>query len=228
MRHVPHAHTHYSDGWLDTSVLHLNNSPDASDRNTLYSYDTPIAWRQHDNTVIVSTQRHSNSTSKHQKAVESALHEEGYRSPERIANEMLGASYRLDRHRQTAGRPIGYEHYFPKHVVHTYIPHEETAHEIARGIADEHYEKVVQMQKRNAETANRRRPRNFLKPLTRGQQQRLEYGGQLRLPLTQADTSANERIMKYPITKGYTGGVTRRVNELLRQEEEIERRIYGE
>ena len=247
--------THFGDhsavgnvGWLDTSRLAPWHQPDISDQNVVYSYDTPIAWRQNDGTVVVPTQRHSKTTNRHQAAVTRALLDDGYHSPQQIADNMLRAAYQLDRHKQTAGSPVGFKHYFPEHGAHEFVTSRETAQQVGAAIADAHYETVRQRQRENA-AASARRPRNSRKPFTRRQQLRLEDAGQLRLPFPgempdgnlvwdngtlrrETYSDRNRKIMQYPITLGYSPQVheqtERRVNELLRQEEEIERRIYGE
>lgn len=248
--------THFGDhsavgnvGWLDTSRLAPEHQPDSTDRNVVYSYDTPIAWRQHDDTVVVPTQRHSKTTNKHQAAVNRALSDAGYHSPQQIADSMLIAAYQLDRHKQTAGNPVGFKHYFPEHGAHEFVRSREFAQQKGAAIADAHYETVKRRQRENAH-ASSKRPRNSRKPFTRRQQLRLEDAGQLRIPFpgampdghlvhegdgnyrVETYSDRNRKIMQYPITLGYSPQVLinqeRRVDELLRQEEEIERRIYGE
>jgi hypothetical protein len=226
MRHVAGTHAaareYDSDtqlNRLDTDALDAVNRPRAGDTDTVYSYDTPIAWRQHSSSslwqnhlqnygydrIVVPAQRHSNATTRHQRAVRYALDMEGYHSPQALADEMLRASYMQDRYKQTAGQPVGYEHYFPKHDAYVYINDPNAAHIAAHDIVEKQLAIVAQKQLNNAKIANRRRPRNFLKPYTRGQQRRLEMGGQLRLPLSLNDRGRNAQIMSYPISQGYSG-----------------------
>jgi len=208
-------------GWLDTSRLAPEHQPDSSDRNVVYSYNTPIAWRQHDDTIVVPTQRHSKTTNRHRAAVTRALSDSGYHSPQQIADNMLRAAYQQDRHKQTAGSPVGFKHYFPEHGAHEFVRSRETAQQMGASIADAHYETVRQKQRANA-AASARRPRNSRKPFTRRQQLRLEDAGQLRLPfegpmpdgnLTWSNSGdyrretygeRNRQIMQYPITMGYS------------------------
>ena len=208
-------------GWLDTGRLAPEHQPDNSDRNVVYSYNTPIAWRQHDDTVVVPTQRHSKTTNRHQAAVTRALSDAGYHSPQRIADNMLRAAYQQDRHKQTAGSPVGFKHYFPEHGAHEFFRSRDTAQQMGTAIADAHYETVRQRQRANA-AASARRPRNSRKPFTRKQQLRLEDAGQLRLPFEgpmpdgnlmwsnsggsrrETYSERNRQIMQYPITLGYS------------------------
>lgn len=207
-------------GWLETRRLAPQHQPDSSDKNVVYSYNTPIAWRQHDDTVVVPTQRHSKTTNRHQAAVTRALSDAGYHSPQRIADNMLRAAYQQDRHKQTAGSPVGFKHYFPEHGAHEFVRSRETAQQMGTAIADAHYETVRQRQRANA-AASARRPRNSRKPFTRKQQLRLEDAGQLRLPFPgvmpdgnliwdagnprgETYSERNRQIMQYPITLGYS------------------------
>lgn len=198
-------------GWLDRSRLNESHQPSTSDTSTLFSYSTPIAWKQRDGTIIVPTQRHSSTTNRHQSALRRALNDSGYHSPENIADDMLAAAYRNDRHRQTAGVPVPFKHYFPQHGAHEYMASEEAAREKGRQIADEHYETVLHRQRVNAEIAGRR-PINSRKPFTRTQQKRLEDAGQLRLPFTENDERRNEHIMQNPISLGYSAQPRRNNN----------------
>lgn len=218
---MSHYSTLSSIGRLDTRRLAPQHQPDSSDRNIVYSYDTPIAWRQHDDTVVVPTQRHSKTTNRHQAAVTRALSDAGYHSPQQIADNMLRAAYQQDRHKQTAGSPVGFKHYFPEHGAHEFVRSRETAQQMGASIADAHYETVRQKQRANA-AASARRPRNSRKPFTRKQQLRLEDAGQLRLPFegpmpdgnlmwsnsggSRRETygERNRQIMQYPITLGYS------------------------
>jgi hypothetical protein len=216
---------------LDTDALDAEYRPRVGDTDTVYSYYTPIAWRQPSSSslpqafsspewqtqwqnhlqnygydrVVVSAQRHSNVTTRHQRAVRHALNWQGYHSPQELADEMLRTSYMQDRYKQTAGQPVGYEHYFPKHAAYVYIDDPNAARSEAQDIVEKQLAIVAQKQLNNAKIANRRRPRNFLKPYTRGQQRRLEMGGQLRLPLSLNDRGRNAQIMSYPIILGYSG-----------------------
>lgn len=194
--------------------------------DTLYSYRTPIAWRTAEGTINVPTQSHSVTTSRHQNILHHRLHDAGYHSPQQIANSMLIRAYEQDRHRQTAGKAVPLKDYVQNHPVQEFMPDEERAHAVARDIADARYLKVVQQQKQNA-ADSAKRPRNSRKPFTRKQQLRLEDAGQLRLPFegpmpdgertwgepnsvgnprinTETYAQRNERIMRYPITLGYS------------------------
>ena len=210
MSHSPNARhaVGHNQGWLDTARLRDSHLPEVTDSDSLYSYNTPIAWKRNDGTIIVPTERHSKTTSSHQSALRHELHDSGYHSPQELANTMLLNAYRLDRHKQTAGRPVAFKNYLPEHSAHEYTKSEEGAYEAANQIADEHYEKVRYQQRINAEIAGRR-PRNSRKPFTRAQQRRLEDAGQLRLPMSLNDEAANRLIMNYPITLGYSAQVRR-------------------
>ena len=223
-------------GRLDDTRLSLHQIPDSDDRNVVYSYSTPIAWRKENGTVIVPTQRYSNTTNRHQRAIHDALTDSGYHSPQQIANNMMMAAYQRDRHKQTAGSPVGYKHYLIDHGAHEYIHGREEATNIANQIADAHYDTVRAKQRENAAASNRR-PRNSRKPFTRRQQLRLEDAGQLRLPfegvMPDADrvwryndatgrgtyhreetyAQRNRKIMQYPITLGYSPQVRPNVDD---------------
>lgn len=221
--HYPDTSAVGSEGRLNVRGLHRYHRPDTTDRNVLYSYSTPIAWRQRNGSVIVPTQSYSNTTHRHQNAVHQALTNAGYHSPQHIANDMMMTAYQRDRHKQTAGSPVGFNHYRIDQGAHEFIPDREAATNIAREIADSHYETVKAKQRENA-AASSRRPRNSRKPFTRRQQLRLENAGQLRLPFAgvmpdaeyeyrsergtfeRQETYAqrNARIMKYPISLGYS------------------------
>jgi len=235
--------THYGDasavgsyGRLDDTRLSLRQIPDSNDRNVVYSYSTPIAWRNQNGTVIVPTQKYSNTTARHQRAIHNALTDNGYHSPQQIANNMMMAAYQRDRHKQTAGSPVGFKHYLIDHGADEYIANREVATNAAREIADTHYETVRAKQRGNA-VASGRRPRNSRKPFTRKQQLRLEDAGQLRLPfegiMPDADrvwryddasglgtyereetyAQRNAKIMQYPITLGYSPQVRPNVDD---------------
>jgi len=221
--HYPYTSAVGGEGRLNVRGLHRDHRPDVQDRNVLYSYSTPIAWRQRNGSVIVPTQSYSNTTHRHQNAVHKALTDAGYHSPQHIANEMMMTAYQRDRHKQTAGSPVGFNHYRIDQGAHEFIPDREAATNIARQIADSHYETVKAKQRENA-VASGRRPRNSRKPFTRRQQLRLEDAGQLRLPFAGVMPDANRvwrsergtyereetyaqrnaKIMKYPITLGYS------------------------
>jgi len=221
--HYPDTSAIGSSGRLNVRGLHRDHQPDVQDRNVLYSYSTPIAWRQQNGTVIVPTQSYSMTTHRHQNAVHQALTDTGYHSPQHIANNMMRAAYQRDRHKQTAGSPVGFKHYLIDQGAHEFITDREAATNIASQIADAHYETVMAKQRVNA-AASGRRPRNSRKPFTRRQQLRLEDAGQLRLPfegvMPDADrvwrsergtyereetyAQRNRKIMRYPITLGYS------------------------
>jgi hypothetical protein len=86
-----------------------------------------------------------------------------------------------------------------------YINDPNAARNEAKDIVKKQSAIVAQKQLNNAKIANRRRPRNFLKPYTPKQQRRLEMGGQLRLPLSLSDRGVNAQIKHYPISQGYSG-----------------------
>jgi len=210
-------------GGLNFGRLRRDHVPGTTDENFVYSYDTPIAWRQRNGKVIVPTQKYSKSTTIHQNAIRHALAEGGYHSPQQIAENIMINAYRRDRHKQTAGSPVGYEHYLPPQGAHEYIIDEEAATDTAQRIVEAHYEKVMAKQRLHA-AASGRRPRNSRKPFTRRQQLRLEDAGQLRLPfegvMPDADrvwrsergtyereetyAQRNAKIMQYPISLGYS------------------------
>lgn len=164
-------------GRLDTGI---SEPPSETDTHTVYSYATPIAWRRQSGEVVMPTQRFSSTTNRHQSELRRALENQGYHSPQRIANQMLYTAYRQDARRASAGRAIGRRHYETGHDAEVYYPDAERAHEEARSIADTHYERINAMRQQRAASATARR--------SGSRTQRREQAGQLRLP-TEGDNA---------------------------------------
>lgn len=159
-------------GRLDTGI---SETPSDTDTHTVYSYATPIAWRRQSGEVVMPTQRFSSTTNRHQSELRRALENQGYHSPQRIANQMLYTAYRQDARRASAGRAIGRRHYETGHDAEVYYPDAERAHDEARAIADTHYERINAMRQQRAASATARR--------SGSRAQRREQAGQLRLPM---------------------------------------------
>lgn len=164
-------------GRLDTGI---SEPPSNTDTHTVYSYATPIAWRRQSGEVVMPTQRFSSTTNRHQSELRRALENQGYHSPQRIANQMLYTAYSQDALRPSAGRAIGRRHYETGHDAEVYYPDAERAHEEARSIADTHYERINAMRQQRAASATARR--------SGSRTQRREQAGQLRLP-TEGDNA---------------------------------------
>ena len=164
-------------GRLDTGI---SETPSDTDTHTVYSYATPIAWRRQSGEVVMPTHRFSSTTNRHQSELRRALENQGYHSPQRIANQMLYTAYRQDARRASAGRAIGRRHYETGHDAEVYYPDAERAHDEARAIADTHYERINAMRQQRAASATARR--------SGSRTQRREQAGQLRLP-TEGDNA---------------------------------------
>jgi hypothetical protein len=198
-------------GMLNVNKLRAKYLPRDNDQNVLYYKGTPIAWRQRDNQVIVPVIKENPTASRHQQTLHDLLGGEGIKSPQKTAVGWLVDNYERDRHQQTAGQLVGLKHYIPEFDAYNYgnYLHFEDGlgtnfQTIAEKIKQNQLKNVVEpMKLRNAQRAANSRPRNNRQSMM--QQQRLEMGGQLRLPLEQQDKKMNKRIMQYPISRGYSG-----------------------
>jgi hypothetical protein len=196
-------------------MLNVNNLPAKylprdNDQHVLYYKGTPIAWRQQDGEIVVPVIKGNPTASRHQQTLHDLLGGRGIKSPQKTAVGWLVDEYKRDRHQQTAGQLVGLKHYIPEFDAYRYG---ERHHFVADGtdlsllsekiVRDQLKNVVEPMKLRNAQRAANSRPRNNRQSMM--QQQRLEMGGQLRLPLEQQDKKMNKRIMQYPISRGYSG-----------------------
>jgi hypothetical protein len=199
----------------DIGMLNVNNLPAKylprdNDQHVLYYKGTPIAWRQEDDEIVVPVIKDNPTASRHQQTLHDLLKGRGIESPQKTAVGWLVDNYERDRHQQTAGQLVGLKHYIPKFDAYSYG---ERRHFVESGtwlsllsekIVQDQLKNVVEpMKLRNAQRAANSRPRNNRQSMM--QQRRLEMGGQLRLPLEQQDKNMNEKIMQYPISRGYSG-----------------------
>ena len=132
-------------GRLDTTNLtsHQEHGTDAD--FTVYSYNTPIAWRQPQHDIedspvgwTVPTQRHSNSTNRHQSAVRRALSRANFVSPEAMAEQKL-----LRLHARQTGTRLGRSFFEPRHATHSFIQDSDLAEQLSERIVSRHLERVV-------------------------------------------------------------------------------------
>lgn len=119
------------------------------DNYTVYSYHTPIGWRQHDNNNwVVSTKNYSPSTNRHQSALRNALAQTNHRSPEAEASSELMSLY----YKQGSRRRLPKRLFDPQFTNHTFTTDHAAAEAESRRIVNEHLENVVipEIQKRDS------------------------------------------------------------------------------
>jgi len=155
MRGVANGFTHT--GRLDTTNLTSHQERGIDTDFTVYSYNTPIAWRQPQQDVegspvgwTVPTQRHSVSTSRHQSAVRHALRRANFVSPEALAEQKL-----QQLHASQADTRLGRSFFDPGHATHSFIQDPQLAEQLSEQIVSRHLEQVI-----NPELERRRQNRS--------------------------------------------------------------------
>lgn len=172
-----------ANGFTDTGRLDRTNLTSHQERGidadfTVYSYNTPIAWRQPQQDVegspvgwTVPTQRHSVSTNRHQAAVRGALRRANFVSPEALAEQKL-----LRLHAGQAGTRLGRSFFDPGHATHSFIQDPQLAEQLSDQIVSRHLERVVNPERD-------RRIQNRSRRSTANRRQSQEQAGQGTLPL---------------------------------------------
>ena len=165
-------------GRLDTTNLTTHQGRGINADFTVYSYNTPIAWRQPQHDIedspvgwTVPTQRHSNSTNRHQSAVRRALSRANFVSPEAMAEQKL-----LELHAGQTGTRLGRSFFEPRHAAHSFIQNRDLAEQLSEQIVSRHLEQVVNPERD-------RRIRNRSRRSTTNRRQSQEQAGQGTLPL---------------------------------------------
>lgn len=132
-------------GRLDTTNLTTHQERGMDADFTVYSYNTPIAWRQPQQDIegspvgwTVPTQRHSNSTNRHQSAVRRALSRANFVSPEAMAEQKL-----LRLHAGQTDTRLGRSFFEPRHATHSFIQDPDLAEQLSERIVSRHLERVV-------------------------------------------------------------------------------------
>lgn len=134
-------------GWLNPATY--SNEERTGTDFAVHSYGTPIAWRQAESqNWVMPTQRHSNTTSKHQSAIRSALYNTNHVSPQVAAEHELSDLY----NRQGTRRRLPKRLFEPNYSTHTFTTDYDTADTEQRRLVREHLDNVVipEIQRRDA------------------------------------------------------------------------------
>jgi hypothetical protein len=176
MRGVANGFTHT--GRLDTTNLTSHQERGTDTDFTVYSYNTPIAWRQPQQDVegspvgwTVPTQRYSVSTSRHQSTLRGALSRANFVSPEALAEQKL-----RQLHASQSGTRLGRSFFDPGHATHSFIQDPRLAEQLSDQIVSRHLEQVVNPERD-------RRIQNRSRRSTANRRQSQEQAGQGTLPL---------------------------------------------
>lgn len=209
-----------------TSRRNLRTEEEADSR-VLYSYRTPVAWKDRNSGVVsVSNTFHSQTTSRQTSALRRMLHRNNYASPEEGARGLLLKAWLMDKHSQRPGRRVGHHAYTLPTEIDTYRPRTPNDNpnlplEESIPLAEDRFRQIQDEQTRRANIA-RAQPVKPKKTKNRD----LEKTGQLILPFepwrdvtsrnyrlrdryenwqswaptTFNPSRENEYIMRYPIT----------------------------
>jgi len=179
-----------------TSRRNLRTEEEADSR-VLYSYRTPVAWKDRNSGVVsVSNTFYSSTTSRQTSALRRMLHRNNYASPEEGARDLLLKAWLMDKYSQRPGRRVGHHAYMLPTEVDTYRPRTPNDNpnlplEESIPLAEHRFRQIQDEQTRRANIA-RAQPVKPKKTKNRD----LEKTGQLILPFEpwQDVTSRNYRL----------------------------------